>query len=301
MPGEEDDDLDPVLPPPVPGALPAAEPPVVPSRRYPDARRSEVPLVGTPEHDAMSSTIRERERKKALRDAWGTDDPSEIDRLKAKRAEAEAAAQRNNEELERLRTERAEQDRAKMSETERLTNDLTALKKECDELKAKLQLKENEVLTERQNSLIQQAAIRHKIKGKPSILRVVLQDYAAAYYGLSSLEKRRLTDKRQAEKHLERFMRKWAEENQDMCDTSAVTTKEKEPSATTPPRPAAQPIRRPLGQARIPSNSSGRQVPTSPLMPGMDANGKTVKPGQPNSMTKAELEAYKRANRLKTG
>lgn len=299
MPPEDDETTAPT--PPTTTTTPPAPPPAGPPKR-PTTEPVETDAERETREFGAYSDIRQRERRKFMRETYGTDDPEEVERIKAKRAETDAARVKEQEELTTLRKEREERDRAKMSEVERLTTDLNAEKEKVKDLQAQLDRTKHEVLTERQSSLIQQSAARHGVKPKPSILRVVLADYGTAYLALTNAEKARLKDRPTAERHLERFMKKWAAENADMCvpDTAPKKKTVEDTTATTPRQPVV-PTRRPLGAPPLRTQTPPARTATTPLRPGVDENGKTVKPGQPNSMNQAELAAYMRKNKLRAG
>lgn len=297
MPPDDDELVVPVVPPP---------PPVVPARSAAPPTRQ--PIAGDEDtrdrdHDTAISNVRERERKRYLKDQFGTDDPDEIEKIKKARAEDAARVERERQELETLRKEREERNRASMSEVERLTTDLKTANDKISKLQEELTAAKQEALSERQNASVKQAAIRHRLKAKPAVLRVVLQDFATHFLALSGLEKRKFNNQVEAERALDRWMKRYASENPEMCDLPPKELKEEETTTTTTtaPRVATPPVRRPLGApAQKPGAPPARRVPTGAPTPGMDENGKTVKPGLPNSMNATELAAYRRKQGLKS-
>lgn len=288
----------PAAPPAPPAAPPAAPAPPAALPAEPPARsRRADDDVGTPEERATISNIRQRERKRAMKDLYGTDDEEEIERIKRRRAEADSAFEKNQQELERLRQKDAEAERAKMSETERLSADITALREENKQLKDQVAKAREEALTERQNSAVKQAAIRHRIRAKPAVLRVVLAEFAAHYLSLTNTERRRFASQPEAERMLERWMGRFAKENPEMCEAApaaAADKPEERPAAIAQPRPA---VRRPVGTQRPAAPPAARSATTA-RSPDMDENGKTTLPGRPNSMTRAEVDAFKRKNNI---
>jgi hypothetical protein len=302
------DDLAPAAttqtPPPaavVPPAAAVTPPPVAPPRSAPAAGEDED--TRDEDHQRAISDVRIRERKRALKELWGTSDPDEIAKIKQQRAEADAAHAKEQEELKTLRTKEDERTRAQMTEVERLQADLTTANEKITTLTAQIAAAKQEVLSERQNGAVKQAAVRHRIKPKASVMRVVLAEFGAYYLSLSGLERRRMTDPTQAERHLDRWMRGFAKENPEMCEAPAAATTTDDTVQTPAPKPAApiaRPgIRRPLGSAPVRTSQVQPRVPPGPRAPGTDENGKTVKPGLPNSMNAAELAAYKRKQGLK--
>lgn len=249
------------------------------------------------DHQYAISDVKERERRRLWREEYGTTDPDEVAKKKQERAAEAERLRKNEEELAQLRKEKADRDRASMSEVERLNADIKTLTEENRQLKEQLSRTQQEAMSERQNAAIQACAIRHKVKNKPSVLRVVMQDYAAAFLAMSNIERKALNDRVKAERHLDRFMKKWAEENEDMVEKEAPAAKETKDPAASRPKPTI--VRQPLGAPRRPTTTPARPTTTSVLRPGFDENGKTVKPGLPNSMNAQELAAYKRKHGLR--
>lgn len=275
---------------------PAAAPPAAP------ARRTVVDVEGeTPEERATISNIRERERKRALKDAYGTDDPDEIERIRRQRAEDAQAREKEKAELEELRRKQAEAERSKMSETERLQADLKLKDDKIRELELELQKLREETLTVRQESAVKTTAVRHRLKAKPSIMRVVLAEFGAYYLGLTNTEKRRFRVPADAERMLDRWMAKFAKENPEMCEVAPAPKEEKKDETTTSPAVRTPTVvRQPVGAPRRPAAAPPpARSPTTARSPDMDENGKTTKPGLPNSMNSAELAAFKRKQGLK--
>lgn len=287
-----------------PPAPPAVLPPAAPAAVVPPPAAPPARLSREEEEDGRASDIRIRERKRALKEAYGTADPDEIAKIKQQQAEEKAKRDQEKQELDTLRAEREERDRAKMSEVERLQTDLNAEKEKNKTLEAQIQAAKQEILSERQNGAVKQAAVRHRIKNKASVMRVVLAEFGAHYISLTNLEKRRLIDATHAERYLDRWMRTFVKENPEMLDAPPAATTETtetttETTQTSKPPAAKPPLRRPLGATGQRPPAPGQRVPPGPRAPGIDENGKTVKPGLPNSMNAAELAAYKRKQGLK--
>jgi hypothetical protein len=92
-------------------------------------------------------------------------------------------------------------------------------------------------------------------------------------------------------------MKRFAEENPELTDQAPLKAP-KEP-APPPMRAAPPPVRRPVGTGRPASPSPARTPQIPNRSPDQDENGKTTKPGLPNSMNKQELDAFLRKNKLK--
>jgi len=296
------------LPPAPPGAPPiAAPPPAAPVITPPAAPPAPPPPARAAQDDddleQRASDIRLRERRKALKEQWGTSDPDEIEKIKARRAEDDAARAREQEELKQLRADRDERERSKMTEVERLQTDLNTANGRIKELEGQLSAAKQEALSERQNGAVKQAAVRHRIKAKAAVMRVVLAEFGAYYLSLPALEKRRFADPTVAERQLDRWMRTFAKENPEMCEAAPKPAVEGDPpppaAPAAGPPPAKPAVRRPLGAPPAPRQNPQARTPPGVRPPGVDENGKTVKPGLPNSMNRSELEAYKRKQGLK--
>lgn len=277
-----EDDLDPNpnpggAPPPPPVATTPATPPVA---RPPAAPG---PDDDDDSHRRAISDIRIRERRKALKDNWGTDDPVQIEAIKAKQAEEKAERERRDQELEALRLEKTERERSQLSEVEKLKLDLTAANDKVAALERERDAAKQEVFTERQNSLVGLAAARLRVRSK--FLRMVRADLGSHYLALSSIEKKRFD-----EKALDRWMKGYIKENPEIVEVDATPT----PVVTDPPAPRAPapPVRRPVGGP--PARPGARPTSVSTPRHGTNAAGKTTKPGQPNSMNAQELRDYQK-------
>ena len=278
----------------VPPAAPLpAQPPAAPARRPADDEE-------TPEDRARASNIRQRERAKANKELYGTDDPEEIERIKRQRSDRDAQFEKDQAELVALRKKDQDAERAKMSDVERLTADLAARDARIKDLEAELAKTKQEAVSERQSSLVKQAAVRHRIKAKPSIMRVVLSEFGAHYLELTSVEKKQWASPAAAERLLDKWMGRFAKDNPEMCDAPPAVPADPAAAAPKPAAPRPTVVRQPIGAPRRPAPPPPARTPTtSTRTADMDENGKTTRPGQPNSMNAAELAAFKRKQGLK--
>jgi hypothetical protein len=200
----------------------------------------------------------QRERE-AERRRLGVDDPKKL--------------QADREELLRLRKEKEERDRAAMTESEKLQADLAALRAEKDQLAARLKEREEALTFEQQQRRITGIASNAI---DPEAIDFALHRFGRHLSQLDPRKRARMTDKDVGD---------W------FADFAAKNPKfaKGQPSTTTTPAKAAPTLRRPSNgmppQKTVPTPA--KPADTSGLV-----NGKTIKSGQSNSMTPAEVRAY---------
>lgn len=243
-------------------------------------------------NEAISERVA-RERRKVLREEYGTDDAGKIAEIKAGRAKANDEFKARQEELDRLKKEKEDRERAAMTDGEKVALDLAAAKAEIETLKVSLAKAEEAVMAERQEMKLSQIASAAYII--PEALDRLGRDMARHYKSLRSAEQKRFD-----QKAIERWVKGWAKDHPRCVaqpEVPAATTTE-QPAA--PPAVAKPPVRRPVG---APAPQQQRQPPpranSTNRAAGTNAAGKTVKPGLPNSMNQKELDAYYREKGMK--
>ena len=218
--------------------------------------------------DALKSRL-QRERDKVLKDAWGTSDPEEIKALR----------ERQDQDKKRLDLHERKQkarERARMTADEKRTKDSEAKDDRIKELETQLTGVRQDSMVEKQEALINESASAHI---KPERLRYAKRDLADHIKGLTP-EKRAKFDQKQLGKFFETF----AATNPDF----AVVTETAEP-APAPAKPKPKPrLRKGITTSTVVKKAP---APVPADGPGM-MNGKTVKPGQANSMNSKELREY---------
>ncbi len=288
---DDDEVLDSSVPAPAPAPTPAPAPAALPA---PVPAPAPAPVAVKPtrtSEEATAADIRKREKAKALKELYGTDDLDEIERIKEKRrVEAE--------ELQNLKAKEEQTKREQMTEVQRLTDDVTRLTTENEQLKAKVKSLEIERVTNQQDAKIRSLAIKHI---KPSKLKYALIDFGEYIRTLTKADAAKIDELR-----TENWFKRFARENPDMSleaappapatKTDVVDDPEKkpEPKPGTPP-PVARPTRVvPAGKPKPANPVPPTQSPPDPLA------GKTPRPGLPNSMNKQELALHMKRQGLRT-
>lgn len=264
---------EPVVPSPAPG-----QPPAPPSQ----ASRPIVPRPAVPAAALSGDTLKARleQQKRATLRELGIDDPE--------RWKAEQAAK--DKRLAEFQQREEEAKRASMTELDRLRADLDAEKAARLAAESKAQEAEEARVAQERDVVVREVASRH---------------IDPEFYELAALELRRYCQElaRTAPKKLERmtdadidaFFADLAKRRPRLAPAPAEGTDPKNGTsrAVAARRPAILPPRtRPAGGAPIrqPPAAQAKQGPA-----GIPA-GKTLRPGLPNSMTKAEVDAYLRAS-----
>ena len=253
----------------------------------PAAARTVLGRGGQPmNEDAIADRAR-RERNRVLREEYGTHDPDKIKVIKQQRAADAAASKTAAEELARYKEQDAERERASMTETDRMKADLATANAKIEELTNKLKAKEQSLLQTKQSAQLGQLAASHKIKAKA--VRLLEQDLATHYNSLTKPERARFD-----QRAIDRWVRRWASDNPEYVTTEAAPAAAA-PATETPAAaaPAARPpLRRPLGSRNAPP-AKVQPATRAAASPDVDpATGKTLKPGQKNSMNHAEAQAF---------
>jgi hypothetical protein len=254
---------------------PTATPPATPK---PDA------VVGAGGQVLEGESLKDRldreraaERKRALIEAYGTDDPAKIAEIK------EAAKKRDEENAKFKRLEEARQ-RARLTASQRAEADNRAKDARIKELEEQIIRQKREGVAMKQDSIINETVGRYV---RPERLKYVRRDFADHIKSLPD-------DKRRAfsPKDLDKWVKKFVEENPDFGIASTAPAP-KEPAAPPAPEkkeaaPTPPPRTKPITTAKPPSPRSN----TGPSDPDPLA-GKTPRPGLPNSMNAKELKLFK--------
>lgn len=250
------------------------------------------PVVGSGGSKLSSETLTtrlERERKRILKAEYGTTDQAEISRIKAERA-------KQAEEYAALKAKQDEVDRQSMTEQQKLQADNETLKKQNAELNEKLTaMQERQVIDQQTNAV-------SKIAGTyvdPLMIEEALFSFQRHVSKLSPDEVKRLTPRA-----IDRWFKNLAETkpgyklrlaNGTAGDQKVDDSKIAAPAKVADPKP---PVRRiALTTSNQPKGGAAKPAPKAPAA-GTVA-GKTVRPGQPNSMSKAELTAYMKSKGMR--
>lgn len=286
MPPEDDDALDPLTGLPIAPAVPTPAVPVVPAQ--PVATPAVVaPVVPTTAQrrsieEATASDIRAREKKKLLREEYGTDDPDKVAEIKAER-------QARLDEHARLKETDEANKRAQLSEVERLTADVNRLTSENEKLAAKIKLLETDNVVSKQDAKIRSIAVQYI---QPNKLKYAVIDFGEYVRSLTKADQAKMDEIRTTN-----WFKKFARENPDMAlgaTPPAVAAKAvvkdddaEPPKAGTPPvvqRPTARVV--PAGRPRPAVPVAAKPAVADPLA------GLTPRPGQPNSMNRQQLAQH---------
>ena len=232
--------------------------------------------------------VRRRERRKLLREEYGTDNEEEVARIKKQRAEEADQRKREAEELATFKAAEDERKRASQTDLERVTDELTKSKERVQQLERELADTKRQVIVVKQDAVLSQKIASHRFKA--SRAKYVLRDMAEYVHALPKKEQEKFGDR-----EIDRWLRKYAAENPDFLEpapaapaAAAGAGEAGEGGEGTPkPRPAApaapaRPIRRPVGADKRPPQQ--RPAPVTDVK-------KTFAPGKANSMTDAEVKA----------
>lgn len=250
----------PAAPPPAPAVAPPA--PAAPSKE---------------EEEKRASDIRAREHKKAMKAAYGTDDPAEIERIQKQR-EQDAA------DLARLRGAEQKAQRDNMTEVQRLQTDLDAANRKVAELEAQIESLKSQAMNAKQQSEIAGRMMQLGFDPDQRKQRMVMRELGDHVKSLTKTQLAVFGKTGGVDKWLKEFLK----ENPSFARPTAPApaAPPKAPVTATPPKPAprvpAGP-RQPVPPAARPPTATD----TDPLA------GKTVLPGRPNSMTPEELRQHR--------
>ncbi len=238
-----DDENSNVVPPVNPPAPPAPPPSNGTARPVVGHQGNEIP----PER---VSEIRLNERRKFLREHFGTDDENEVARIKQER---EARVKKADElEAEREKKRLAEMDELTRTkeelriEREKNANEKTKLERERDESRQLLE-------SERQENLITGIGSRYVA---PKFLKTAKIEFAEYVSGLTKSEIAALK-----QKDIDAWFKKYAKENGDFAIKAAAPAPASDDANKGGGAPAAPPPKRaPVGAPRLP----GRPPPPKP-------------------------------------
>lgn len=199
----------------------------------------------------------DRARSAELKELFGTDDRAAIKQRLQQIADLERQAE--------------EQKRAQMTEQQRLQADLAKAQAERDRYRSELVMAQEREVVRQQGSFVEGIASRH-------VNSAALEEASLAFARHVS-KTDPMVVARWTEKEVEAWFKGYVERKPFMAKGSATSQQQQPPprrverraagAASPPPRPSA------------PSGSAG-------------AGGKTIRPGQPNSMTREEARAEAR-------
>jgi hypothetical protein len=257
----------PPVPPPVVAAPPAL--PAIPSSASRAPRtlgESDEPAPGEEVVLSTSALSKRMDRysKKQLKDLFGTDDPAAIQASLAKVTAYEA-------EQETAR-------KAALTETQRLTEERNVALERASAAEARAEEIEYNRQADAVDGEIRTVALEFVKPKFWNMVRGDLAEHISATYTEAQLEQ--LEDKAR-----EKIVRDWL---------GRYVTDNPEVKAGTAPAPATLPTA-PLTNGVANPGGRGPEARPTPNSGANNLAGKTLKPGQPNSMTAAELAQWKRS------
>lgn len=231
------------------------------------------------EGDALKLRLekeRERERRRTLKEMFGTDDPKEVERIKAERDEQQR-------EFARLRRVEEARKRARMTTEQRVQKSIEEKDAEITRLQEELKNERQGSIVKEQNALVGSVMSQHIDEGSTDFVTYKLREHVkslqedpkklAQFSGNGKPEK------------LKQNIERWVQDFVKAHPQHGVSTPSTEPEAPPAPQPR---VRRPVHTG---SSVKARQPAPRPSA-GQHA-GKTIKPG-PNQMTSKELDDYYR-------
>jgi hypothetical protein len=262
-------------PPGQPGATPPAAPPGAPGGEPEGGDARVVGHGGEIPPERISERVDRgvaAARRKWLLDEYGTDDEATINKIKAERRAAEAARQKEIGELQRYRKAEEERRRAEMTELQRAQTDLEATKLQLEQANATIESLRTDTLASKQDVVVSESLTAHVDQ---KYLTMVKRELAAHFRGLPE-DKQASFDKRALDRWVQGFVK----------DYPAVAK-----AVDDPAKPAKPPVRRPISTSREPPmRVAPKPVADNPA--AGEVSGKTVRPGQKNTMSKAELNRH---------
>ena len=230
-----------------------------------------------------------RDRKKWLRETFGTEDEAEA-KKRMQQLEAEAEQRRKDQaDLDRYRQAEEKRKREQMSREERLQADLQKEREKRAQLETQLREKEENEVVSQQDQVIRDEAVRHV---DDRYVKYARRDLAEHFRQLPEKDQKSF-----GPTQLKKFMREWAKDNPAMARQADAgkgngQAQQGEGQPAQPAKPKPQPRRAPMATSRA---NPSRGAPPEAGKGGPDiVAGKTVKPGLPNSMSKAELNQHYR-------
>lgn len=237
-------------------AAPAAAAPASPAPVAPAAGAGAPPKRVHTLDDAALADRLARAKRQGLIDSFGTDDTAAI---KAKLAKAEA-----------LEAEAEQRKREQMTEVERLKHDLAAEKQRSLRAQAEVSTIRERQMVQEQQSVVERIASRH-------VAPAYVQDAAFLFAkhlrdNVQPADLARYTDK-----DIAKWFQTFASRRPAFAASAQTRTKVRAPVGS--PAPAPRP-----------------NAPASALNAPPGGGGRTIRPGQPNSMTREEARAEARKN-----
>lgn len=222
-----------------------------------------------------------------MKKLFGTDDPAEVERIRAEQ-------QQRLDQQQQMVVAEEERKRAQMSEVERLNADVARLTEENTQLKAKLQRVEGDKVAAQQDATIKGIAVNFI---QPKWIKYAMNEFRDYVISLTLVEQKKV-DERRTSKWFGDFAKREPLVALEAPKPAAPLAPPPEaPPALAPGAPSAPIVRRPplAAGARPP----GLQPKPNAAPPNSDPfAGYTPLPGKPNSMSKDMLRSYAKHHNL---
>ena len=233
--------------------------------------------------EAVSQRI-ERERRKLLRELTGKD-VSSIEEAKAEISKGKMS-DADKRELERLKRLEETRKRARLTNEQRVTQDLQAKEAEIAELKEQIRKRDEQVLIEQQDKSIAELSTAYI---EPSMFKYAKRDLAEHLNNLQESDPEKFA--KFGKSQMERWFQTYAKSNPQFAK------KNEQAETKAKPTESAKVVRKVVTTSK---NGNSPPPKANVETEGM-YKGKTVKPGLPNSMNKAELREYARVKGVRLG
>lgn len=224
--------------------------------------------------EAVSERVA-RERRKWLREEYGTDDEKEIVRIRSERKKQADQLETERKELAKFRTKEEERRRAEMTELERAKADLAKKDAELERVRGELTGVKTGLLADKQEVIVRGALLEHLDEEDLEVGKLALAKHFTA---LSESEKKEF-----GERHLHRWAKDFVKKHPKLAKKPVVKTGDDSP-----------PIAHPRRRAPVSNSNDDPKKKAPPPAPKTGdpsiAAGKTVKPGQANTMSKREVD-----------
>jgi hypothetical protein len=188
--------------------------------------------------------------------------------------------EQREQELARFRKEEEKRKRAAMSEQQKLQADLDAVRKERDELAQRFEQLEQERISDQQEAVVQRTAQKHV---DPEMYAYARYEFVQHVQKLASEDPKALDEL--DEKAVDKFFRELVKQRPKFALAAGEAPK--------PPEPVKKPITTGPGPKAAPP------APAKGAPAGTSTDGKTFRPGQPNSMSKQEVREALRKQGLR--
>lgn len=233
--------------------------------------------------EAISDRVA-RERKKFLREYFGTEDEEEAAKRAAKlKQPGKHMSPDDLKEFERLKRIEQARQRTRQTQEQRTKTDIETRDARIKELETEIHTMRTDAAVSEQDQKIADAASEYV---DPKFMRYAKRDLAEHLIDLKNDKPEQF--KKFGEASLKRWFEKYAKENPQFAKQAEASTGDPSPPAATTPAPSSSTVPK-----RVVVKSPAPKAPPKPAPKdtASTVGGKTIAPG-PNSMSKTELRAH---------